>query len=328
MPRRLTIREAADFAALGCLAELAAGKPGNVSLRRGLPGLAPSDFIVSAAALRAAFARRDPRRRSVGALVLDAIRRTRRRVRTNTNLGLALILAPLVVASTRRRPAGSPRREPRRKVAGRAGGGPGSLRRAVRAVLQGLTVRDAVEVYEAIRLAEPGGMGRVAREDVSQKPQRDLRSCMKLAERRDSIAAEYARDYALTFTVGAPALDRSLRAGASSREAIVLTFLRLLASRPDSLIARRRGRAAARRVSRLAGLAFRRLSSFAGGGPSRAEARRAAMGAHRPTLRASVAALDRRLRAGRLNPGTTADLTAAAVFVVLAESASHDRRGA
>lgn len=277
MSRSPSIERAADLAAFACLAELAAEKPGNVTLRRGLPGLSPCAFLHSASALRAAFSRR--RGRSVGRLVLETIRRTRPLVRTNTNLGLALILAPLAIASSRR----SSCRE--------------SLRARVRAVLRRLTLGDARDAYEAIRMAEPGGLGRVKEVDVAGRPDRDLRACMALAAGRDSIAAEYARDYALTFGVGAPALRGYLKEEMPLQEAIVMAFLKILSTRPDSLIARNRGLPAARRVSRRAAEALK------AGGTRTAPGRR------------KVAALDRALRASRLNPGTTADLTAAAIFV-------------
>lgn len=283
--------EAADLAGFACLAEVAAEKPGNVTLRRGLPGLTPAAFLHSASALRAAFAR--PRGRRVGRLVLDTTLRTRRQVGTNTNLGLALILAPLVIACTRG-PAGRIVAGAGRRVTLPA------LRRRVCAVLRALTLRDAEEVYRAIRLARPGGMGRVEQEDVSGRPRRDLRSCMALALRRDSIAAEYARDYAITFRLGAPALRSALRRGLPLREAIVQAFLRILAARPDSLIARRHGPEVAREVSR------RAARILAAGDPGTPGAAR------------RVAALDGWLRASRLNPGTTADLTAAAIFATLA----------
>lgn len=276
-PLPLRLRQAADLAAFACLAELASGKPGNVTLRRGLPGLSPFDFLHSASALRAGFS--SPGTRSVGRLVLTTIRRTRRRVSTNTNLGLTLILAPLAVASTRARST--------------------SLRMSLRQTLHGLTRRDAEQVYEAIRLAGPGGMGKVKKQDLSRRPDRNLRECMVLARRRNSIAAEYSSNYALTFGTGVSALKRALDQGLSVRQAIVMAYLKLLSVRPDSLISRKHGSQTARRVSRLAADVLRSggLATAAG--------------------RWKITALDRTLRSSRLNPGTTADLTAAALYVTL-----------
>jgi len=317
----LSIHNAADLAAFACLAELAADKPGNVSLRRGLPGLTPTAFLHSAAALRAAFSRRG--RRSVGRLVLDTVRRTRRRVGTNTNLGLALILAPLAIAATR--PAASARR--RRATARRTspagarsaaplpGLGREWLRRRLRATLRSLTRRDAEQVYEAIRLAHPAGMGKVAREDVRARPRRGLRACMALAQRRDSLAAEYARDYSITFEIGLPALERGLGRGWPLRQAAVEAFLTILAARPDSLICRKHGVKLAREVSRRARAALAAPPSVRAG--TRAAAVR---------RRRSARAFDRWLRARRLNPGTTADLTATAIFAALASRFAGAKR--
>jgi triphosphoribosyl-dephospho-CoA synthase len=81
----------------------------------------------------------------------------------------------------------------------------------------------------------------------------------------------------------------------------VETFLTILAAEPDTHIARRAGPDAAARVSRLA------------------QDVRGAGGVRSVTGRAALADLDEALRDpdNRANPGTTADLTAAAIFVVL-----------
>jgi triphosphoribosyl-dephospho-CoA synthase len=112
---------------------------------------------------------------------------------------------------------------------------------------------------------------------------------MLAAADRDSVASEYVTDFALTFEVGLPALR------ALTREAIVELHLRLLAHTPDTLIARKAGAEAAARVS--------------------ADAREVLAG------RMSLHRFDASLRAdgNRLNPGTTADLVTATVFVALVE---------
>ena len=92
-----TPRLVAAAAEVACLLELEAPKPGNVGRGRGLPGLGYREFVLSAGALGAAFRRHG--RARVGPLVLAAVRETRRRVGTNTNLGIALLLAPLVYAA-------------------------------------------------------------------------------------------------------------------------------------------------------------------------------------------------------------------------------------
>jgi triphosphoribosyl-dephospho-CoA synthase len=128
-----------------------------------------------------------------------------------------------------------------------------------------------------------------------------LLEVMRLAADRDGIAREYATAFATTFDIGAPAIDRARADGLSWDDAVVETFLTVLASTPDTHIARRAGAQVAADVSR-------RASAVCDAGGVRSEAGRRAIEAMDLTLR------DARNSA---NPGTTADLTAAAIFVVL-----------
>jgi len=141
----------------------------------------------------------------------------------------------------------------------------------------------------------------VPAQDVAGEPTMSLLEVMRLAADRDGVAREYATAFERTFGVGAPALDRARRDGLTWDEAVVETYLTLLGEAPDTHVARRAGAAAAKEVSRRA-----RAALEAGGV-------RAAAG------RQLIDAMDRHLRDARaaVNPGTTADLTAAAIFVVL-----------
>src|SRR5204862_6426762 len=79
-----------------------------------------------------------------------------------------------------------------------------------------------------------------------------LRDAMALAAERDAIAREYATDFQTTFDTGAPVLSRGLAAGLSWSDAVVETYLTLLAAWPDSHIARKLGPEEAVRVQRRA----------------------------------------------------------------------------
>jgi triphosphoribosyl-dephospho-CoA synthase len=176
-----------------------------------------------------------------------------------------------------------------------------TLRNAVRQVLEETTVDDACDVYAAIRRAAPGGLGRTDAQDVADEPTVTLLDTMRLAADRDGVAREYATAFEITFETGAPALDRARRAGLSWDDAIVETFLTLLAANPDTHVARRGGPTLAAEIS------TRARSALALGGVRSTAGRQA------------IDEMDRGLRDPRntANPGTTADLTAAAIFVVL-----------
>jgi len=162
------------------------------------------------------------------------------------------------------------------------------------AILRALDVADARAAYAAIRVAGGGGLDEPVEHDVRSEPDIGLREAMASAAGRDSIASEYVTDFAITFGIGVPALMAALER-LPVREAIVELHLRLLAAVPDTLIARKRGADAAERVS--------------------AGAREVLAG------RRALADFDASLRApgNALNPGTTADLVTATLFVALVE---------
>jgi triphosphoribosyl-dephospho-CoA synthase len=178
---------------------------------------------------------------------------------------------------------------------------PASLRERVRGIIAHTTIRDAAAVYDAIRMARAGGLGDVPREDVAASPTVTLAAAMELASDRDDIAREYATAFERTFTVGAPALVKARAAGLEWADAVTETFLVLLAAAPDTLIARKLGPDAAGDISRDA------AAVLAAGGVRTNAGRRA------------LSSFDLELRDLRntRNPGTTADITAAAIFVVL-----------
>jgi triphosphoribosyl-dephospho-CoA synthase len=269
---------------LACLVEAGAPKPGNVSPGRHFRDTRYEDFVASAVAIGPALAAAG--RQSLGSTILHAVTATDQWTTSNTNLGIILLLSPLARAALHSE---------------------GALRDGVREVLASTTVADAAEVYEAIRRTRPGGLGSSAREDVSATPTVPLRDAMALAADRDSVAREYATDFATTLDVGVPALRAARSAGLGWSEATVETFLRLLATRPDTLIARKLGGAAAATVSRRA-----REVEDAGG--VRTEAGREALEEFDDELRSPNNAY---------NPGTTADLTCAALFVVILEDGWH-----
>jgi triphosphoribosyl-dephospho-CoA synthase len=216
----------------------------------------------------------------VGETVLEAIRATRQVTSSNTNLGVVLLLAPLAAV-----PASHP------------------LRQGVAAVLDDLDVEDARQAYDAIRFAAPSSLGQVADQDILTVPTQTLRQVMVLAAERDLVARQYANGFRTVFDEGVSSLERGLQETACLEDAIIFCQLNLLARNHDSLIGRKRGVAEAAEAGRRAGRVL------AAGWP-RGDAARAAL-----------EELDGWLRAEghKRNPGTTADLVAASLFVALRE---------
>jgi triphosphoribosyl-dephospho-CoA synthase len=292
-------RSIAQLAQAACILEACAPKPGNVNRIHDFMDATLEDFLLSAVAIGPALQK--AAHIGIGQIIWEAVVHTRQWVQSNTNLGLILLLAPLVKACSPAAKSPDGGRTPQNVVEG--------IRERLRILLNSLTIEDARLAYAAIRLARAGGLGSVSREDVSAEASVTLLQAMALAKDRDSIASEYATGFQITFETALPVLRQALsqKTDLSHRkyisDAIVQAFLTVLSRVPDTLIARKRGLEAARRVSRMARDVLDRGGIFSSEG------------------RAALEKMDRKLRdAGHaLNPGTTSDLTAAAVFLVLIE---------
>lgn len=267
-------------ATLACIWEATAAKPGNVYRGADFDDLTYADFLTSATVIGPIVDRTPDQ--GVGPTVLTAVAATRAAVATNTNLGMLLLIAPLAAVD---------------------GGLP--LSAGIEAVLTGLSYEDTCCVYGAIPLAQPGGLGEVDEADVNEAPPAGLtlRNAMAMAADRDLIARQYVNGFVEVFCT-AERIERHVADGQPLGEAIVIAFLELLAAEPDSLIARKAGLDAAREVSQHAAtiLDSRRHGDDA--------------------FHAMRAEYDFWLRADghRRNPGTTADVIAAALFVLLREN--------
>lgn len=264
---------------IACLLEAGAPKPGNVSPGRPFKDMKYEDFAASALAVSPVLGQAHAR--PLGESILESVRATRRWTPANTNLGIVLLLAPLARAVLT--------------------DGIEPLRVKLERVLGETTVADAVATYTAIREASAGGLGSAEGQDVASQPTVSLLETMRLAAHRDSIASEYLTSYALTFETALPALRDARGLGLPWREAVVETFLTLLAACPDTLIARKLGRDAAEEVSYRAS-AIQKLGGVRSGAGRKA-----------------LEQFDKELRDphNRRNPGTTADLTCSAIFVAL-----------
>jgi triphosphoribosyl-dephospho-CoA synthase len=271
----VTPTEVGAAAQLACLLEASAPKPGNVSPGRPFHDTRYEDFLASAVAIGPAMSAAGDV--SLGATVRAAV----------VNLGIVLLLAPLCRAA----------RQP----------GSTALRERLHGVLAETTVADASAVYEAIRLAAPSGLGAAGAQDVAAPPTVTLREAMALAAERDRVAREYVTDFRVTFELAAPALREALAGGLAWTDAVVDAYLSVLASVPDSHVARKLGRSAAEAIS------------------GRAREVQALGGIRTAAGRAALESFDGELRDERntRNPGTTADLTAAAIGVVILEDGWH-----
>lgn len=265
-------------AQIACQLEVSADKPGNVTYGKPFEDVSVEQFLASAFAIGPAFARVSSLR--TGLLVLEAVRDTKRLAGFNTNLGIVLLLAPLAKAAIREDRA--------------------DLRDRLSGVLEEADIRDTRDVYEAIRLAAPGGLKEAPRYGVMGPiPKISLLDAMAEAASWDTIAAEYCSDFEVVFSLGLPVLKEAAHRMSRLRDAVTHTYLAVLSDVPDTLISRKNDYETAVHVSGMA-----REVLEAGSVTSRKG-------------RQMTDEMDLYLRkdGNRLNPGTTADLLAAVLFL-------------
>ncbi len=255
-----------------CLWEATARKAGNVHRYRDFENLTYLDFIQSAHAIAPVIASMVDA--PIGETVLECIKATRKVVSTNTNLGIVLLLVPLSKAET-------------------------LDYMSVWEVLKQTTVNDSKLVYEAIRLAQPGGLGKVSEQDISQNPTEKLLKVMERAAEYDTIARFYAENFEY------PLYDWGKYGWLFNDDPIELSICELqievLSLYPDSLIRRKAGEKVAEQISRRARTAnkYDSLKSIRG---------REAYGKFAAYLNA---------KSTDYNPGTTADIVTTFLFVWL-----------
>ena len=152
-----------------CEVELQAFKPGNVSVYADGHDMTVEDFRVSAEQSATSISNIDY---SLGERIYYAVKATRDAVGCNTNLGIILLSAPLLIAAQKARTANE-------------------LRVQLAEILANTTVADAEWVFRAIALAAPGGLGESKQQDVAEKPDVTLTQAMQIASEKDRIALQF-----------------------------------------------------------------------------------------------------------------------------------------
>jgi len=212
----------------------------------------------------------------------------------NVQLGVVLLHAPIAAA------AGAAYHEDGVSMT--------RMRESLTEVIAAATPRDTVNIYKAIDLTMTRRtLGDVGDLDVSDGSSlKQIREegltptqVFELCEDRDTICSEWVNGFTVTFEEGHRHLSHRLEDGETVNSAVVETYLYLLSRHPDSLIIRKSGVEKADEVSGRAAQVLRHLGE--------------------PGFMEEVRRMDEELWSGGgdLNPGTTADLTAASMFVQL-----------
>ncbi len=264
-----------------CWLDIHALKPGNVSVYSDGQGLVVDDFLSSTRASAEPITAPDL---SLGERILNAAQSTYDAVGTNTNLGIILLISPLIQALYAMNDSSVIRVE--------------NFQSQLHEILDATSLNDSVKVYQAIRLMNPGGMGEKEDQDVSKEPDVSLLKTMQIASSWDRIAAQYSNSFKEVFHFGLPKFRSLLHRWQDEKWATTGLFMSYLSQFPDSLIERKYGVLKAKEISdMIRDLEMDLCRSDLPGG-----------------YEAQLIKIDNQLKRDLINPGTTADLTAASIF--------------
>lgn len=261
-----------------CEVELQAFKPGNVSVYADGHDMTVEDFRVSAEQSATSISNIDY---SLGERIYYAVKATRDAVGCNTNLGIILLSAPLLIAAQKAHTANE-------------------LRVQLAEILANTTVADAEWVFRAIALAAPGGLGESKQQDVAEKPDVTLTQAMQIASEKDRIALQFTTNYKDVFDFLVLRYNSVFNRWGDAGWSAAAVFSAMSAKYPDSHIERKYGNIHTRMVMDTMALVNDKLSEA--GKPEQ--------------LVGYLKIIDTKFKLAGINPGTTADLTVVTVLTV------------
>ncbi|NJE54623.1 triphosphoribosyl-dephospho-CoA synthase [Thermococcus sp. 21S9] len=224
----------------GPLVEATVPKPGNVSRRRDFEDLSIYNFLVAYPALTGVYHEAIKRAESIrsgllrpneagiGELIRRSVEASKRVQDANPNFGVIVLSIPLLMGLSMTR-----------KI--REGGEKAKL------LLEESTVRDTMELYRAIRIANPKGLPSGVKYDVySEKAFEELfrdrinlSGIAEISRGRELVFREWIEGYRLTYETFERLAERI---PGPLEETVVGVFIELLAENLDTLILRKAGR--------------------------------------------------------------------------------------
>ncbi len=290
---------------LAIMLEVSVQKPGNVSFTSSFEKTRVEHFLASAVAASSTFQkaayigtsvaekRLEVGKVGLGELIKDCTSEVNAWQRGgNTILGTVMLFVPIAVAAGMT-PAKKDYVYDFKK-----------MRKNIDLAVRSTSAWDSVHLYEAVGIANPSGLGDAPDLDVTDPASKErllkenvgLFEVFKLASAYDDICYEWVNNYPITFDLAYPYLMTQLETKPLNT-AVVHTFLKILSERPDTFITRKVGKEKTLEVSTEAKVVLKL------GGLETEEGKQ------------SLAKFDIKLRkkGNSFNPGTTADLTAAAL---------------
>ncbi|OUV02845.1 MAG: hypothetical protein CBC42_04890 [Betaproteobacteria bacterium TMED82] len=292
-----------------CFWDVKALKPGNVSLSSPGHNMTAKQFLLSSQlSANSLFNSNFSFGKKIEIAVGDSVKATG----CNTNLGIILLCTPIIQALQKFKMY---EKEIELKFFKE-----GKFRNLVQRVLADINLEETEAVFRAIKYAQPGGLGKSQKLDVSETPTQTLMVAMDFAKKRDFIAKQYVCGFEDIFKQ--PMLE-SVISNYEENGNKVPAFLKMnfssfvqnlymfwLASNEDTHICRKFGEKVSNSVMKEA----QNLIGMENGLQN--DVLKVKNGKLFTTDRKRLRDLDCFLKKRGINPGTTADLTVCTLFLI------------
>ncbi|HWQ19888.1 MAG TPA: triphosphoribosyl-dephospho-CoA synthase [Methanotrichaceae archaeon] len=276
-------------------------KPGNIDRCHDYEDIGFQEFLISTVAVYPVFRKAALGGYRMGQLLFEAVRSWQEfGLPGNTHFGSMALLIPLAMAAAGPVSASisASTSESLSRSAHSSSPSHGDLRDELCRVLESTTVEDSVDFYRAFqlsgaRVAEVAEFSLKDADSVQELylQEKTLLELMKLSSGHDLIAMEWSTSFARSFKLSERLVENVASYGRNL--GVVRTYLEALSSQPDSLVQAKFGRKKAIEASARAGAVLVDWSLE------------------------SIRSLDREFLDEDLNPGSTADIIAASIFIAL-----------
>ena len=258
-----------------CDTEMESLKPGNVHKYSEGHNMNVKDFFKSSSIISRCLTRNNL---DLGKKILNSANEIKKKVKKNTNLGIILMLSPIVTVVLKE---GIISKE--------------KLLKKIRSLIKKQNVKNSVLIFKAIAITAPGGLGSSKKYDVNELPKTNLFKAMKFSRKRDLIAKQYYDGFKDIFNIGVPAYKKFYNKWGKINWALTGVYLTFLKKFNDSHIARNKGNKTAISIKKEAKKYYFFLKN----------------NKNLTKIKKELLVFDKKLKSKGINPGTIADLTVA-----------------
>lgn len=267
---------------LSCYAEMSALKPGNVHEYSPGHRMITKDFYKSANIIANCLTNNNFH---FSKKILKCVQEIKEKVKKNTNLGIILLFAPIVSIVLEK---GILNKK--------------ELYKKIPLYIKKQNLKKSLPIFEAIKIAAPGGLGKSTKYDVNQLPKVTLYNAMNYSSKKDFIAKQYITGFKDIFKIGLPAYENFQNNCKDEKWILTWVYLTFLKSLADSHIKRNKGIKVAKKVKIEAKKYYKLLKNEKKNNNMR-------------KITKKLLFFDKKLKSAGINPGTTADLTVVTLFI-------------